>query len=312
MFGLGLRPLQEALDRKADQVQREFIEIGDRIEDLGKKLLEAEGEERKQIREQQQALRENQQDIAQQVNLWRERARAVTQQPGQESLRAYLNELLALEDKTIQPAVEQALRVLDLPPEELAQFEEKPRPDQQTPAARLIQRARSEYDLRGSDRAVRQREAVDFANRPGMWQDDAAMEEIASAMEDSDPIVQELAILTTIQLHRFRALRIADLDVAHNSVQYLARLNHMAVVPTLIEVLENPRSGFLQRDMESEESDNSRSRMVALLRLVEWHTAEAQAAIQTRRFDRDEAIVKAAERALQLFPDPWTGPLKGE
>jgi hypothetical protein len=313
VFGRGLRPLQEALDRKADQVQREFIEIGDRIEDLGKKLLEARGEERTQIREEQKTLRENQQVIAEQVNLWRERARAVTQQPGQDSLRAFMNELLTLEDKTIRPAVEQVLKILDMPPEELAKFnEEKSRPELQTPAARLLQRARTDYDLRGSDRGVRQREAVTFANRPGMWQDDAAMEEIASAMEDSDPIVQELAILTTIQLHRFRALRIADLDVAHESVQYLARLNHSAVIPTLIEVLENPRTGYVQHELDTEETDNNRSRMVALLKLVEWHTAEAQAAIHARRFDRDEHIVKAAERALELFKDPWTGPLKGD
>jgi hypothetical protein len=50
--------------------------------------------------------------------------------------------------------------------------------------------------------------------------------------------------------------------------------------------------------------------MVALLRLVEWHTAEAQAALRGRKFDRDSAIVKAAAKALELFPGDWAGPLR--
>jgi hypothetical protein len=101
------------------------------------------------------------------------------------------------------------------------------------------------------------------------------------------------------------------LEVAHQSTQYLARLNHMAVVPVLIEILETPRTGYLVENDESIETDNDRSRMIALLRLVEWHTPESQAAIKARQFDSDESIVKAAARALELFPDPWSGPLKG-
>jgi hypothetical protein len=50
--------------------------------------------------------------------------------------------------------------------------------------------------------------------------------------------------------------------------------------------------------------------MVALLRLVEWHTPDAQAAIQQLRFDRDSHLVKAAEKSLALFPGEWKGPLK--
>jgi len=68
--------------------------------------------------------------------------------------------------------------------------------------------------------------------------------------------------------------------------------------------------GYIQEESETVQSSNSRSRMVALLRLVEWHTAEAQSAIRKLRFDRDEHIVKAAERALELFPGDWSGPLK--
>lgn len=310
MFGLGLRPLQEALDRKANEVQREFIELGDRIDELGKKLLEVRGDERKSLREEQQRMREQQQVVAQEVNLWRERARKVMQQPGRDSLRSFLNELLALEDSIIQPAVEQALTLMDLPPDQLANIEEKAAPDSQTPAGRLLERARTQYDLRGSDPAVRQREAIGFANRPGMAQDMAILEEIAEGIKDSDPIVRELAVLTIIQLHRFRAMRLANLDEAHESVQYLSRFNHEAVIPTLVEILGTQRTGYVQEEGEAVEIDNQRSRMVALLRLVEWHTAEAQHAVQARRFDRDSHIAKAAERALELFPDPWAGPLK--
>jgi HEAT repeat protein len=312
VIGLGLRPLQDALNRKADEVQREFIALGERIEDIGKQLLEVRGEEHQELREEQKTVRAQQIQIAEEVNVWRDRARSVMHQPGKESLRAYLHELLELDESELVPAIEQVLHILDLTQEELIKYEEKSEPELRTVAGRLLERARTEYDMRGSDPGIRQREAVGFANRPGMYQDDAALDEIAAAMEDPDPIVREVAILTTIQLHRFRALQMADLDVAHDSVQYLARLDHEAVIPTLIEILENPRSGFLQGEEGPTESDNGRSRMVALLKLVEWHTGEAQSAISARKFDRDPHIVRAAERALELFPDPWSGPLKGK
>lgn len=310
MFGLGLKPLQEAIDRKANEVQREFIELGNRIDDIGKRILELRGEEQRELRKEQSELRAQQQQIAEDVNLWRERARAVMTQGGPAGLRSYLEELSGLNEASIQPAVDQVLRMLDLPPDELVSIEEEPKYVEQTPAARLLERARTEYDIRTGESSVRMREAIAFANRPGIAQDDSQLEEIAAAMEDVDPLVREVALLTTIQLHRFRALRMADLEVAHKSTQYLARLNHLAVIPTLIEILETPRTGYLLQNDESLETDNDRSRMVSLLRLVEWHTAEAQAAIKARKFDRDETIVKAAERALELFPGTWSGPLK--
>jgi hypothetical protein len=37
----------------------------------------------------------------------------------------------------------------------------------------------------------------------------------------------------------------------------------------------------------------------------------AQQSVRGRLFDRDEHIVKAARRALELFPGDWSGPLKG-
>jgi len=77
-------------------------------------------------------------------------------------------------------------------------------------------------------------------------------------------------------------------------------------------VLENPRTGFiLGEDGSMVEADNHRSRMVALLRLIEWHTPEARMAVYQVQFDRDKDIVKAAKRALELFPEDWGGPLRG-
>jgi len=129
-------------------------------------------------------------------------------------------------------------------------------------------------------------------------------------MDDPDPLVREVAVLTAIQLHRFRALRVADLSVSHASVQRLAKLNDRAVIPVLIEIAEKPRTGYVESEQGAQDMENSRSRLVALLRLIEWHTPDAKQAVQARLFDRDDQIVRAAERALELFPGEWTGPLK--
>jgi hypothetical protein len=311
VIGLGLRQLQDAINRKADVIQKKFIALSERIDELGRLMLEVEVEDRQRLREEQKTLREEQQALAAEINIWRDRARAVTQQPGQTRLRSLLNEFLELNEESIKPALEHMIYILDAPEEELAALGAKPEPIQRSPVQRLIERARTEYDLRGSDTSVRMKEAITFANRPGMAQDDQVMAEIEAAIEDSDPLVRELAILTTAQLHRFRALRVADLDIVHESVQYLSRMTHISVIPILIEILENPRTGFMQEEGNTIESNNDRSRMVALLRLVEWHTKEARAAVQARHFDRDEHIVRAANRALELFPDAWSGPLKG-
>ena len=311
MIGLGLRQLQDALNRKADLIQKEFISLSERIDELGSLMLEVEDEDRQRFREDQKALREEQKVLAEEINIWRERARSVTQQPGQESLRNLMNELLELEEEMIRPAIEHAIYLLDTPADELAALDTQPEPVQLTSVQRLLERARTEYDIRGSDTSVRLREAIAFANRPGMAQDDEALVEIEAGMQDADPLVRELAILTTAQLHRFRALRVADLDVVHESVQYLSRMTHPSVIPILIEILENPQTGFVIEEGETIESNNDRSRMVALLRLVEWHTADAKVAIKGRQFDRDEHIVKVSDRALELFPGQWSGPLKG-
>jgi hypothetical protein len=311
VIGLGLRQVQEALNRRADDLQREFVQISERMEDLGRKILEERGEGRQELRAEQAGLRERQQVLAGEINVWRERGRAIVTQGGEKALRKLLHELLALEDPGLTTAVQHALYLLDAPEEELARLAESPeRAVAETPALRLIRRARTEYDLRGTDPAPRRRAAVEFANRPGMSQDDRALEEIEGSRADPDPLVREIADLTAIQILRFRAMRVADLDIAHEAVKRLATMDNRAVLPILIEVLENPRTGFTQSERGVEEHDNAKTRLVALLRLVEWHTPDAQLALQARRFDRDEHIVKAALRALELFPGEWSGPIK--
>jgi len=306
-IGIGLIHVKEALERKASVVQQEFIQLSEQLEDLGHKIVDAEEEEKKTIREQQQVLRVEQQQIADDVNRWRTRAREVTQQSGTSSLRSYLNELLEINEELVTPAVQNALTLLDTPPDERGFAEEQPVVVQQTPVGRLLERARSEYDLRVSDPGVRMKEAIAFANRAGVAQDEGIIAEIAAAMDDPDPLARELAILTTIQIYRFRALRLADLEQAHTAVQHLTQIPHLATVPILIEILEQPRVGYIQEDGESKQTDNGRSRMVALLKLVEWHTTEVQFALRKLKYDRDPHIVKAAQRALELFPEQWNG-----
>ncbi len=131
-------------------------------------------------------------------------------------------------------------------------------------------------------------------------------------MDDPDPLVAELATLTTIQLYRFRATRFADLDVAHEAVQYLAKLNHPRVIPVLAEVAEQRRVGYTREGDESVERHNDRSRMVALLRLVKWHTPEAKKTIREARLRSERPHRKgsrAGSRALSRRMD-WQNPAK--
>ena len=311
MIGLGLRQVQDALNRKADDIQHEFVALSERIDVLSRDIMEVRGEDRTQLRAEQESLRAKQAELAGEINTWRERSRAVLQQHGETALKAYLEELKTLGDTVLTFAVDLALHAIESPEEVLAELEAGHRSTGTvTAAARLLQRARTEYEMRGSDVGPRQRAAVEFANRPGMGQDDAALTELEAGMEDPDPIARDVAALTLIQLLRFRAVRLAELDRAHEAVQRLAALQHPAAVPPLVEVLTGPRTGFIRGPNGPEEASNERSRMVALLRLVEWHTGEAQVALRGMRFDRDPHIVKAAEKALNLFPGDWRGPLK--
>lgn len=313
MIGLGLRQVQEALDRKADQVQREFIQLSEDLNKINAELLELQGEARQARLEDQQRMREQRQTLADEINLWRERARRVMTTGGGPSLRAYLDELLALDEEIIRAPVERAIMILESPEDaaaELASQEEAKAAV--TPAGRLLTRARTEYDMRRDDPEARRRAAVEFTNRPGMAQDDEALAEIEAALEADDPLVREVALFTAIQMLRFRAMRFADLKAAHEAVEKLVAISHPEVIPALIEVLENPRTGFASGGSSAEnvEAANTPSRYAALVRLVEWHTPEAEAAVRGRIYDRAPKIAETAERALKAFPEPWQGPLK--
>jgi hypothetical protein len=313
VFSLGINEVQKALGGKADEVQREFIKVCDRLDETGRMLLELRGKERDELLAEQKKLRLRQQELAEEVNLWRERAKSVRQQRSLESLKKFLTDLLPKVEPHIRSILERTIYLIDAPEEELAQFiQDQSSSIATTPAGRLIERARMSYELRGSDPADRQRAAVEFANRPGMALDDNAVAELEESIEDDDPLVREVAVLTTIQIHRYRAMRSADSELAYESVKRLTTINHSAVIPSLIEIVEKPQTTFTEGGGSLEEELNSRSRMIALLRLVEWHTTEAQAAVRMRRFDQNKQIARAAERALELFPGSWTGPLKSK
>lgn len=311
MLGLGLRQLQETLDRKADRVQREFLRLSEELSEVNAALLEVKGEGRQPLIEEQKRLRKRQHEIADEINVWRERARSVTQSAGEQSLRTLLEELQQVDDEEVQAAAERTLQIIEAPEEAfetMRRQEEEQKP--QTPVGRLIERARTEYDLRLADSDARRRASAEFANRPGMAQEDSVFEELQQAIGDSDPMVRELVTLTLIQLHRFRAMRIADLDLAHKSVVALTKMKTPEVIPVLAEILQNPRTGFTQagEDEDMVEAPNTRSRMAALIQLVEWRTPEARAAVQSVQFDKEAKIAHAAERALEVFSGPWTGP----
>ena len=313
VLGLGLRQLQEALNRKADEVQREFLELSEELDKVNAELMELHGDARQENLAKQRDLRSRQQDIAEEINWWRERARWVTQSGSGHNLEDTLSELEGMEEPAIQAALAQVRFIIESPAaaaEQLTYQSEDERVE--TPAGRLLERARTNFDLRGSDPAARVRAAAEFANRPGIAQDDSVLEEITQAEDDPDPLVRELVGFTLIQLHRFRAMRFADLDLAHQSVQELARMQNRAVVPVLSEILQSHRSGYSEvgETGEAVEQSNTRSRMVALLRLVEWHTAEAKSALISVQFDKVHEISRAAKHALELFPGSWQGPIQ--
>ncbi len=309
MIGQRLRQLHETLNRKADAVQRDFNAIGEKLQALGRQLKEARGAGDAPLIAEQEALREKQRVLADEVNVWRDRARAALRQPSDDALRAYLRDLLASGDEAARSAVEHVLALLDAPEEELANLVAQSQTQAQakptSPVGRLIERARTEYDLRGKDPAPRRTAAIEFANRSAMAQNDAALADLEAALEDQDPLVSEVVTLTLLQMHRLRALRMGDLDVVHASVQRLTRFTQPAVIPILIEILATPRTGFAQGEAGMIEGNNRRSREAALIRLVEWRTPEAQTAIRAREHDREAQIAQMASRALEAFPGAW-------
>jgi hypothetical protein len=306
MIGQELRQLQQALDQKADVVQRDFLVASDELQSLAHLLAEAHGAQREPMLAEQAALRQKQQALADEINLWRDRARAVLRKPDDAALLAFLDELAATGDASVRPAVERVRHLLKLPADELDQLRQRQASAPPTTlVGRLIQRAHTEYDLRGVYPAQRQQAAFEFANRPGLAQNDDALAELEAALDDEDPLVNEVLVLTLMQIHRFRALNLGDLDAALVSVQRLTRLQHPAVVPVLIEILKTPRTGFVAGPGGVQAGNNRRAREVALSRLADWHTPQAQAAVRVCQTDRDPEIAQDAARLLEWFPGDW-------
>ncbi|MCS6909190.1 MAG: hypothetical protein NZM11_01270 [Anaerolineales bacterium] len=311
MFAKALQRLQEALNHHADEIQHEFINVSEQLKTYPRRIQEADAEGRLTLQAEQAALQQRQQQLAEDINLWRDRARAVLRQPGDKQLQAFLEELKATEPEPVRAAAERALHIMHAPPAELEKLAEElaaPVTKSNTPAGRLIERACTEYDLRVVDSKARRAAAIEFANRPGMVSDDAALAELEAALQHPDPLARETITQTVIQLHRLRALRVADLDVGHNSVRRLREIKDPAVVSVFIEVLKTPRTGFVLSENDPVEADNSRTRRVALGGLVEWRTPEAQQALRQCQFDRDPQIVKLAAVALEMYPGEWRGP----
>jgi hypothetical protein len=303
-----LNLLQQALNRKADAVQREFNAVGEELQALGRQLVSDPPSDTGPLLSEQATLRERQQALAAQINIWRDRARAALRQPDEASLQAFLNDLETAPDAAGDAGVlgaVQTTREFLAHPEQAAALLASAGAAAYTPAGRLLERAHSEAALQADDPAARQREAVEFVNRPGLAQNEQALAELEAGLADSDPTVADVAARTLIQVHRFRALRLGELEPAHQSVRWLARLKHRAVIPVLIEILETPRTGYVPGQTGPLEAGNRRSRLVALAALVEWRTPAAQAAVRARLFDRDPQMVTAAERALALFPGDW-------
>jgi len=305
---LELRELAQVLDLKVSSIQKEFTSVADRLAALRRKWVEVEEPERPGIVKEQEVLREKQLLLAEQINIWRDRLRSVEMPLGEAATKASLEEMLGCGDPQVVAAVEKAKRLMAMDPEEKAiLFSKVAAVSANTPVGRLMERARSSYDLRTGGPGVRQEAAVEFANRSGISQDDSVIADLEEAAQNPDAILSDVAVRTLIQILRFRAVRAAELDTVFQAVQKLVKIKNPLVIPVLIEILRTPRQGYIYVNSNLQEGSNGTSRMLALISLVEWRTREAQDAIRTRMNDRDPEIFNAAEKALQAFPGEWTG-----
>jgi hypothetical protein len=305
---LELRELAIVLDRKAAAIQREFTSIADNLAILRRKWVEEEETERPRIVKEQEALKDKQMLLADQVNVWRDRIRAIENPSGEKAMLTALEELLGCGDVEVVEAVKRAKQIMAMDPEEKAAlFNKAAAATANTPVGRLVQRAQTSYDLRSGGARVRQETAVEFSNRSGMSQDESIIADLEAALEDPDPVVSDVAIRTLVQILRFRAVRAAELDTGQAAVQKLVKIQNPVVIPVLIEILKNPRQGYLLVDGNLQEGSNGPARLLALIALVEFRTKEAQDVIRMRRFDKDPNIANAAERAWEAFPGEWSG-----
>jgi HEAT repeat protein len=306
MFGQDLRQLQQTLHRKADGVQAKFSAVGEQLQELARKIKDTRGVDSAELLAEQAMLRATQQALADEVNHWRAQAREALRQPNDEALDKFLAELTATEDPTLRAKVEQIRVSRAAPQDEPAQLLRRAAHFQPgTPASRLIERARTEGDLRTPDPTARRRTAFEFANRTGIAQNDEVVQELEQFEGDPDSWVKEVATLTLIQMLRFRIKNLSQLEIVQAAVEHLRGVKHPAVVPVLIEALETTRTGFLSSAAGVVAGNNHRSRLTALVGLAEWHTREAQLAVRARLNDRDPEIRQAAADVLALRPGEW-------
>jgi hypothetical protein len=304
---LELRELAIVLDRKVTAIQREFTSIADQLGVLRRNWVEEEETERPRILKEQEALKEKQMVLAEQVNVWRDRLRTIENPSGEKTMLNALEELLGSGDVEVVNAVNRAKKILAMSPEEKsAIFNKAAAATANTPVGRLVQRAQTSYDLRSGGPSVRQETAVEFSNRSGVAQDETILTELEAAMEDPDPVVSDVAIRALVQILRFRAVRAAELDTGQAAVQRLVKIRNPIVIPVLIEILKNPRQGYILVNGNLQEGSNDSARLLALIALVEFRTKEVQDTLRMRRYDKDPSIANAAERALQAFPGDWS------
>jgi hypothetical protein len=304
---LELRDLQEALTQKVQTTQREFTVIQERLSVLRRSWTEAEEDERPQVLAEQERLKEKQLTLAETVNLWRDYLREIETPRGEAALDQTLTNLSQCGVLEIEELVKSTRALMAMDPEERAgMFQQQVTTAANTPAGRMLERARTSYDLRNGGPAALQQAAVEFANRSNQAVDDAALAELESGMKHRDPIVVDLAARTIVQMLRFRALRSAEADVVRQAVLRLVAMNHPHVVPALIEVLSNPRTVYRESAGGTHEESNSPERLHALVALVErWRSGEVQKVIRSRALENDPQISNAATRALAAFPGEW-------
>lgn len=306
MFGQDLRQLQQTLHRKADGVQAKFSAVGEQLQELARKIKDTRGVDSAELLAEQADLRATQQALAEEVNHWRAQAREALRQPNEEALNKFLAELAATNDPTLHASIEQIRASLTAPQDESAQLTRRAAHFQPgTPASRLIERARTEGDLRTPDPTARRRTAFEFANRTGIAQNDDVVHELEQWEGDPDPWVKEVATLTLIQMYRFRIKNLSQLEAVQAAVEHLGGFKHPAVVPVLMEVLETTRMGFVSGAAGVVAGNNQRSRLTALAGLAKWRTRETRVAVRRCLNDRDPEIRQAAEDLLALYPGEW-------
>jgi hypothetical protein len=318
MIGQALSQLKEALNLKADAVQHDFTAVSDQLQALARKISEVsavEPEAIEALNAEREKLYDRRDALAAEINQWRDLGRAAIRLADDAAAKAFVDELMAnpqaAAEAGIVTAAEHVRFMLNASDEELEALEQANRPTEPTTAVgRLLERARTNFDLRGPDREPRRQAAFEFANRPGMLQDEASCTELLATLPapgetPRDKIILETAVLTLMQIYRLRALRLGELDASAEAVQDLLKLKAyagLALLPILIEIATTARMGFKQAEAGIVETDNQAVRLLALRSMAGARTPEVQTALRLCQHDRVEAIAAEASRQLSQFP----------